>query len=88
MKSYRGVSLRRPWEYGLGECMNNLAIGQRIRRLRHERNVTQWQLACKVGITTGALWMLERGERECTPEQMQAIANALGVSERALRGKA
>lgn len=67
--------------------MNNIAIGQRIRRLRHERNITQWQLACKVGITTGALWMLERGERECSPELIKAIADALGVSERVLRGK-
>ena len=66
--------------------MNNLAIGQRIRRLRHERNITQWQLACKVGITTGALWMLERGERECTPEVMKAIADALHVDEAYIRG--
>ena len=67
--------------------MRNSLVGRNIRRLRHERGVTQWQLACAIGCTTGALWMIEHGERECSPEQLRAIAKALNVTENQIVGK-
>lgn len=53
--------------------------GKNIRRVRQEKGVTQWQLSQAVGVTTGKLLLIERGEQECPPELLKAIANALKV---------
>lgn len=57
-----------------------IALGQAIRELRHERDLTQEALAHSAGITVGHLSKIERGQSNPTWETAAAIATALGVS--------
>ena len=57
-----------------------MTIGQNVRRIRREKGVTQWQLSSAIGVTPGTVLLIERGVRECTPEMVEGIAKALGVS--------
>ena len=44
-------------------CLNVAFRGDRLRRLRHIRNIPARQVAHTVGITTYHVYRLERGER-------------------------
>jgi transcriptional regulator with XRE-family HTH domain len=57
-----------------------VALGQAIRRLRLERDLTQEALAHSAGITVGHLSKIERGVSNPTWETVAGIAKALGVS--------
>lgn len=54
------------------------SLGDRIRAKRRELNISQIELAKKVGITQGALSHLESGRNE-TSKELPQIALALGV---------
>ena len=56
------------------------ALGAAIRQLRHERGLTQEDLAHKAGITTGTLSLIERGQANPTWGTVGAVAGALGIS--------
>lgn len=60
--------------------------GQNIRRIRQEKGITQWQLSQAVGISPGAMLMIERGDRDCLPEMLSKMAKALNVPESVLSG--
>ncbi len=60
--------------------MNYKDLGARVKRLRRELNVTQEQLAEKVGISTSFLGHIERGTRVASLETFVALCNALNVS--------
>jgi transcriptional regulator with XRE-family HTH domain len=49
----------------------------RIREIRKQKDITQVELAKKLGITQGGIQKLERGERCLTVEWMRKIADAL-----------
>ena len=60
--------------------MNYKDLGARVKRLRRELNITQEQLAEKVGISTSFLGHIERGTRVASLETFVALCNALNVS--------
>ncbi len=62
-----------------------MATGESIRRYRKMRRMTQSELAEKVGLTEGAIRHYESGIRAVKPELLPHIAEALEVSESALK---
>ncbi len=61
------------------------STGEKIRRYRKMRSMTQAQLGEKVGLGDGAIRHYESGIRTPTDEQLEDIADALDVSISALR---
>jgi predicted ATPase/transcriptional regulator with XRE-family HTH domain len=58
-----------------------MTFGQRLRRLRLERGLTQQSLAERAGLATRAVAALESGARRRPyPRTVEALANALGVA--------
>ena len=55
------------------------AFGQRIRRLRSERGVTQEEVAHRAGVHVTYLSGIERGVRNPSLRNIRAIAAALDV---------
>jgi transcriptional regulator with XRE-family HTH domain len=55
-------------------------VGERIRKLRQERGVSQEQLALKAGITPSYLGQVERGQKSPTIDSIDKVARALQVS--------
>jgi transcriptional regulator with XRE-family HTH domain len=54
-------------------------IGQKIKTLRTEKNLTQEQLAEKAGISIDFLSLIERGRNAPSLESLEKIANALNI---------
>jgi len=54
--------------------------GERLRRLREARDVSQVKLAAMLGITQSNVSEMERGIRSITAHQAVRLAKALGVS--------
>ena len=63
-----------------------ITIGKRIRYYRQRNGITQWQLSRAIQVTPGTVLLIERGEKQCPAELLEAIASALGVSEADLYG--
>ncbi|MCC6526761.1 MAG: helix-turn-helix transcriptional regulator [Polyangiaceae bacterium] len=57
-----------------------LALGRRIRSLRHERGLSQEELADRAELHRTYVGGIERGERNPTVRNLAAMARALGVS--------
>ncbi len=55
-------------------------FGERIRILRHERGLSQEELAYRVGIHRTYIGGIERGERNPALKNIAAIAQALGLT--------
>ena len=58
--------------------------GQKLKKLRLLRDLTQKELAIKAGLTDAAIRNYELGNRSPTKEQMQKIAQALDCDISAL----
>lgn len=58
---------------------NDIQIGKRIRRLRKQRELTQEELAEKVGVSTTHVGLVETGKRRMSLKTLQKVANALKV---------
>lgn len=56
-----------------------LAFGAVVRRLRLEREMSQWELSERAGIHKNTPGLIERGERSPALETINAIAGALGL---------
>jgi len=54
-------------------------FGRRIRRLRIEKQLSQEKLAFEANLHRTYLGSIERGERNPSLKNIEAIANALGV---------
>lgn len=55
-------------------------LGERVRRVREQRKLTQQQLGEKVGVSKKAISKIERGETKSpTPHHLRKLASALGV---------
>ncbi|CCQ98652.1 putative transcription factor, MBF1 like protein [[Clostridium] ultunense Esp] len=62
--------------------MGNLPkiIGERIRKYRKERGLSQEELAYMANLHTSYIGQLERGEKNATLESIEKVANALGIT--------
>lgn len=54
-------------------------FGKRLRKLRRNKDLTQEQLADKVGVSLNFIGQVERGENSPSFETMQKIAEVLEV---------
>ncbi len=61
-------------------------FGQKLRALREERGLSQFQLAIKAACRSETVSRLERGEQEPAWPLVLALANALGVECTAFKG--
>jgi len=52
----------------------------RVKEIRKEQNISQEKLAEKAKLHRTYIWMIERGERNITIENIEKIAKALGVT--------
>lgn len=55
-------------------------LGQRIKELRKRLDMTQEDLAFKVGVDRSYMGFVERGEKNPTLKRIISISKALGVS--------
>ena len=61
-------------------------VGDKVKRLRDERALTQGELADKAGLTVAALSRIERNNAEPRPTTRRKLAEALGVDPSQLIG--
>ncbi len=61
-------------------------VGDKVKRLRDERALTQEELAYKAGLTVAALSRIERNNAEPRPTTRRKLAEALGVDPSELIG--
>ena len=54
-------------------------VGDKVKRLRDKRALTQEELAAKAGLTVAALSRIERNNAEPRPTTRRKLAEALGV---------
>ena len=59
----------------------------RIKEIRKEQNLSQEKLAEKAKLHRTYIWMIERGERNITIENIEKLAKALGVTMQDLFSK-
>ena len=48
-----------------------------LKRARFDRDITQWRLATKVGMSQSKIWQIENNLRDATDKEKQVIAAAL-----------
>jgi len=65
--------------YSHDEMTNMVYLGQKLRKLRKEQNLTQLELAQQVGITNGQVSTIERGVSSPSLATLHRIARALNV---------
>ena len=71
----------------LGEIMMDYqALGQKVRFVRKQKNMTQEQLAEAVGISASFLGHIERGTRVASLETLVALCKTLNVGPEYLLG--
>src|SRR5215211_7210596 len=61
-------------------------IGERLRALREERNISMRALAARSGLSANALSMIERGKASPSVSTLYKLAEALGISITAFFG--
>lgn len=57
-----------------------MTVGEKIRKIRKERRITQRELADMLGTTSQYVSAVERGERCPKPGTVRKFANVLGAS--------
>lgn len=63
------------------EAKKNLkTFGLRIQELRKKNNLTQSELAEKIGLSTNFIGMVERGERNTSVDKIFKLAKAFNIS--------
>lgn len=63
------------------EIKKNLKnFGSRIQELRKKNNLTQSELAEKIGLSTNFIGMVERGERNTSVDKIFKLAKAFNIS--------
>ncbi len=61
-------------------CIIMENFGQRLKHLRNSRHITQADLAVKLGVSTSAVSMYEKGNREPNNSMLKKICAFFGVS--------
>lgn len=67
--------------------MDYIAFGQRVRRFRKQKRLTQEALAEQVGISASFIGHIERGSRIASLETLMQLCRALAVSPNDLLGE-
>lgn len=75
------MSLMNDYDRNSEETKKNLKIfGSRIQELRKKNNLTQSELAEKIGLSTNFIGMVERGERNTSVDKIFKLAKAFNIS--------
>lgn len=64
----------------MSAVLNNKDLGNRIRKIRKEKYMTQFTLAEEIGVSPNFLGDVERGVKSPSLETIVCIANVLDVS--------
>ena len=64
----------------MSAVLNNKDLGNRIRKIRKEKYMTQFTLAEEIGVSPNFLGDVERGDKSPSLETIVCIANVLDVS--------
>ncbi len=75
------MSLMNDFDRNSEEAKKNLkTFGSRIQELRKMNNLTQSELAEKIGLSTNFIGMVERGERNTSVDKIFKLAKAFNIS--------
>lgn len=75
------MSLMNDYDRNSEETKKNLKTsGSRIQELRKKNNLTQSELAEKIGLSTNFIGMVERGERNTSVDKIFKLAKAFNIS--------
>lgn len=75
------MSLMNDFDRNSEEAKKNLkTFGSRIKELRKKNNLTQSELAEKIGLSTNFIGMVERGERNTSVDKIFKLAKAFNIS--------
>ena len=75
------MSLMNDYDINSEETKKNLKnFGSRIEELRKKNNLTQSELAEKIGLSTNCIGMVERGERNTSDDKIFKLAKAFNIS--------
>ena len=75
------MSLMNDYDRNYEETKKNLkTFGSRIQELRKKNNLTQSELAEKIGLSTNFIGMVERGERNTSVDKIFKLAKAFNIS--------
>lgn len=75
------MSLMNDYDRNSEETKKNLkTFGSRIQELRKKNNLTQSELAEKIGLSTNFIGMVERGERNTSVDKIFKLAKAFNIS--------
>ena len=75
------MSLMNDYDRNSEETKKNLkTFGLRIRELGKKNNLTQSELAEKIGLSTNFIGMVERGERNTSVDKIFKLAKAFNIS--------
>ena len=75
------MSLMNDYDRNSEETKKNLkTFGSRIQELRKKNNLTQFELAEKIGLSTNFIGMVERGERNTSVDKIFKLAKAFNIS--------
>lgn len=77
---YRSRSIPHKTVLFVYDSRNEKNVGQRVRALREESNLTQEQLALMTGVGRSYLAKVEAGNRNATIDFMEKVALGLGVT--------
>lgn len=61
------------------EELNIMHIGEYLKKIRHDKEMTQGQLAVKTGLSKSAISLIERGERMPELDTLSQLAKALNI---------
>ena len=75
------MSLMNDYDRNSEETKKNLkTFGSRIQELRKKNNLTQSELAEKIGLSTNFIGMVERGERNTSVDKIFKLTKAFNIS--------
>lgn len=75
------MSLMNDYDRNSEETKKNLkTFGSRIQELRKKNNLTQSELAEKIGLSTNFIGMVERGKRNTSVDKIFKLAKAFNIS--------
>lgn len=75
------MSLMNDFDRNSEDAKKNLkTFGSRIQELRKKNNLTQSELAEKIGLSTNFIGMVERGERNTSVDKISKLAKAFNIS--------
>ena len=75
------MSLMNDYDRNSEETKKNLkTFGSRIQELRKKNNLTQSELAEKIGLSTNFIGMVEWGERNTSVDKIFKLAKAFNIS--------